>query len=119
MRRLHPVLILLLTVLFAGQTVVGVAAQCGEVRQSGEHKCCCESAQHSAEECGCYDAPDQPANPEPVVQAHPVPLLATLSPAVESTPDPQPRRLTTVESPHLPAAPTLRVHNDRAPPTAW
>lgn len=119
MRRLHPVLILLLAVFFVGQTVAGFAPQCRAIQQIEEHDCCCESAQHSAEDCGCYDVPDRPANTEPVVQTHVSPIVATLSAAVDSIPDPNPRRLTTVETLHLPAPPLLRAHDVRAPPVRW
>ncbi len=119
MRKLHPVFILLLAVLFAGQTVAGVTAQCEAIQQSAEHECCCESAQHEADECGCYDAPDDPANTEPVVQTQTVSLLATLSPATDATPDPRSRRLTTVDALDLPAPAPLRAHDVRAPPVPW
>lgn len=119
MRKLHPVLILLLATLFVGQTVAGVAAQCADIQQAAEHQCCCETVQHSAEDCGCYDAPDRPANTEPVVQVQPTPIVATLSPAPASSLEPHPRRLTTVRTLHLPAPPPLRAHDVRAPPVLW
>ncbi|MGI5817347.1 MAG: hypothetical protein ACOX9R_04545 [Armatimonadota bacterium] len=116
MRRPHPIIILLLALLFAGQTVAAVAYECERVSELSSHDCCDEHAnQARADDCGCYDVPGEPA-PEPVAQVQPTPIVATLVAAIDATPEPTVRRLTSVETVDLPAAPPLRAHDVRAPP---
>ncbi|MFO8081917.1 MAG: hypothetical protein R6V07_16670, partial [Armatimonadota bacterium] len=113
MRRPHPAIVLLLALLFAGQTVA-TATACERIEEV-EHACCGETAPPPVpHDCGCYDAPETPVTAEPVVQVQPPPIIATLSPAPDANPDPNPRRLTAVETIHLPAPPPLRAHVVRA-----
>jgi len=120
MRRPHPTILLLLALLFAGETVFAVAAPCQQVKGAERRDCCTDGSHGSADgECHCAARPDDPVNTEPVVRVQPVQIVATLSPAVESTPDTTPRRLTIVEPLRLPAPPPQRAHDVRAPPVLW
>ena len=118
MHRPQPIAIVLFVALFAGQTLVALGAPCEEPQKAPRHECCCDT-QREADGCGCYDTPKESPTREPVTQVRPAPVVATLISTTIPAPNPTPRRLTTVETLHLPAPPPQRAHDVRAPPALW
>lgn len=118
MHRPQPFAIVLFVALFTGQTLAALGASCEEPLNASRPGCCCDT-QDEDHGCGCYDSPKQLPTREPITQVWHAPVVATLISTTIPTPNPTPRRLTTVETLHLPAPPPQRVRDTRAPPIPW